>query len=123
MMRKLSRALGIQVAISSINNAKMDADLRVKERISQELEVASVIAKKILPEKITHIFGLQVAKYFDPAKEVVGDYYDYSKIDDENFSITIADVSGKGVPAAFLMALGRSIMKTLRYKNFLPLQL
>ena len=109
-------ALGIQVAIS-INNAKMYADLRVKERISQELEVASRIQKKILPEKITDIFGLQVAKYFDPAKEVGGDYYDYSKIDDENFSITIADVSGKGVPAAFLMALGRSIMKTLEIQK------
>lgn len=105
-------ALTIQVAIA-INNAKIYADLRVKERISQELEVASRIQKTILPKNINEIFGLQIANYFEPAKEVGGDYYDYTVKDDENVSITIADVSGKGVPAAFLMALGRSILKTL----------
>ena len=105
-------ALTIQVAIA-INNAKIYADLRVKERISQELEVASRIQKTILPKNITNIYGLQIANYFEPAKEVGGDYYDYTVKDDENVSITIADVSGKGVPAAFLMALGRSILKTL----------
>ena len=43
----------------------------------------------------------------------MGDYYDYTILNDHIFSITIADVSGKGVPAAFLMALGRSVLKTL----------
>ncbi len=112
-------ALSIQVAIA-INNAIMYSDLRIKERISQELEVASRIQRKILPETISEIYGLQVAKCFFPAKEVGGDYYDYSVIDNENLSITIADVSGKGVPAAFLMALGRSVMKTLAIQNLTP---
>lgn len=112
-------ALTIQVAIA-INNAKIYADLRVKERISQELEVASRIQKTILPKNITNIYGLQIANYFEPAKEVGGDYYDYTVKDDENVSITIADVSGKGVPAAFLMALGRSILKTLEKQGQSP---
>lgn len=112
-------ALTIQVAIA-INNAKIYADLRVKERISQELEVASRIQKTILPKNITNIYGLQIANYFEPAKEVGGDYYDYTVKDDENISITIADVSGKGVPAAFLMALGRSILKTLERQGQSP---
>lgn len=112
-------ALTIQVAIA-INNAKIYADLRVKERISQELEVASRIQKKILPKDINEIHGLKITNYFDPAKEVGGDYYDYSKIDEDNLSITIADVSGKGVPAAFLMAQGRSILKTLEVQKLSP---
>ena len=112
-------ALTIQVAIA-INNAKIYADLRVKERISQELEGASRIQKTILPKNITNIYGLQIANYFEPAKEVGGDYYDYTVKDDENVSITIADVSGKGVPAAFLMALGRSILKTLERQGQSP---
>lgn len=112
-------ALTIQVAIA-INNAKIYADLRVKERISQELEVASRIQKTIFPKNITNIYGLQIANYFEPAKEVGGDYYDYTVKDDENVSITIADVSGKGVPAAFLMALGRSILKTLERQGQSP---
>lgn len=112
-------ALTIQVAIA-INNAKIYADLRVKERISQELEVASRIQKTILPKNIRNIYGLQITNYFEPAKEVGGDYYDYTVKDDENVSITIADVSGKGVPAAFLMALGRSILKTLERQGQSP---
>lgn len=105
-------ALVIQVSIA-INNAQIYSELIVKERISNELDVASRIQKKILPADVDEIFGLEVAQYFEPAKEIGGDYYDYTILDDNVFSITIADVSGKGVPAAFLMALGRSVLKTL----------
>lgn len=109
-------ALAIQVAIA-INNAQIYSDLVIKEKMSQELEVASRIQKKILPKKIRHIFGLELSTFFKPAKEIGGDYYDYSQLDENSFSITIADVSGKGVPAAFLMALGRSVLKTLELQG------
>ena len=105
-------ALVIQVSIA-INNAQIYSELIVKERMSNELDVASRIQKKILPAAVDEIFGLEIAQYFEPAKEIGGDYYDYTILDDNVFSITIADVSGKGVPAAFLMALGRSVLKTL----------
>ncbi|WP_320046003.1 PP2C family protein-serine/threonine phosphatase [uncultured Ilyobacter sp.] len=112
-------ALAIQVA-NAINNAKMYEELLVKERISKELEVASRIQKKILPVEIKKVCGLEIANYFEPAKEVGGDYYDYCQREEDRVSITIADVSGKGVPAAFLMALIRSVLKTLNYKNIQP---
>ena len=105
-------ALVIQVSIA-INNAQIYSELIVKERMSNELDVASRIQKKILPADVDEIFGLEIAQYFEPAKEIGGDYYDYTILDDNVFSITIADVSGKGVPAAFLMALGRSVLRTL----------
>ena len=105
-------ALVIQVSIA-INNAKIYSELLIKERMSNELDVASRIQKKILPADMDEIFGLEIAQYFEPAKEIGGDYYDYTILDDNVFSITIADVSGKGVPAAFLLALGRSVLKTL----------
>ncbi len=105
-------ALVIQVSIA-INNAQIYSELIIKERMSNELDVASRIQKKILPADVDEIFGLEIAQYFEPAKEIGGDYYDYTILDDNVFSITIADVSGKGVPAAFLMALGRSVLKTL----------
>ncbi|GLI55485.1 sigma factor sigB regulation protein rsbU [Propionigenium maris DSM 9537] len=112
-------ALAIQVA-SAINNAQIYAELLVKERLSQELEVASRIQKRILPKEINKVFGLEIANYFEPAKEVGGDYYDYCVRDDNRVSVTIADVSGKGVPAAFLMALIRSVLKTLNIKDIYP---
>lgn len=55
---------------------------------------------------------MDIATHFSPAKEVGGDYYDLS-LKNNNLSVTIADVSGKGVPAAFLMALSRSMLKLL----------
>ena len=105
-------ALVIQISIA-INNAQIYRDLLTKERISQELEVAAKIQRQIIPKDIDKICGLEIANYFEPAKEIGGDYYDYTILDDNSFSLTIADVSGKGVPAAFLLALGRSILKTL----------
>lgn len=112
-------ALTIQVAIA-INNAQIYSDLLVKERMSKELEVASRIQKRIIPKKIKNILGLEIATFFEPAKEIGGDYYDYSLLNENTFSITIADVSGKGVPAAFLMALGRSVLKTLELRGEEP---
>ena len=87
-------ALVIQVSIA-INNAQIYSELIVKERMSNELDVASRIQKKILPADVDEIFGLEIAQYFEPAKEIGGDYYDYTILDDNVFSITIADVSGK----------------------------
>ncbi|MBC2855854.1 MAG: PP2C family protein-serine/threonine phosphatase [Cetobacterium sp.] len=112
-------ALAIQVAIA-INNAQIYSDLLIKERISKELEVAARIQRRILPKNISHINGIEVANYFEPAKEIGGDYYDYSLLEDGTFTVTIADVSGKGVPAAFLMALGRSVLKTLELQGQSP---
>ncbi len=109
---EMMSALGIQIG-TAIKNARAYYELLSKERISQELAVASRIQNRILPEDIHSVDGLQIAKYFKPAKEIGGDYYDYGILRDNIFFITIADVSGKGVPAAFLMALGRSVLKTL----------
>lgn len=113
-------ALVIQVSIA-INNAQVYSELLIKERISKELDVASRIQKKILPNDLNRIAGLEIAQYFEPAKEIGGDYYDYTILNENMLSITIADVSGKGVPAAFLMALSRAVLKTLTVTGkFLP---
>jgi sigma-B regulation protein RsbU (phosphoserine phosphatase) len=105
-------ALVIQISIA-INNAQIYADLLEKERISQELEVAARIQRQIIPKDIYEICGLEIANYFEPAKEIGGDYYDYTQLNENSFCVTIADVSGKGMPAALLLALGRSVLKTL----------
>jgi len=105
-------ALVIQISIA-INNAQIYADLLVKERMSKELEVAAKIQRQIIPKDIHEICGLAIANYFEPAKEIGGDYYDYTKLSENSFTVTIADVSGKGMPAALLLALGRSVLKTL----------
>jgi sigma-B regulation protein RsbU (phosphoserine phosphatase) len=75
-----------------------------------ELMVAADIQKSFLPEKIPYLKGFDIAATTIPAREVGGDFYDFI-IQDENLQFVIADVSGKGVPAALFMALTRTIVR------------
>ena len=93
------------------NLAQVTAD---KERISTELSVATNIQESMLPR----IFPpFPEKKEFDiyanmhPAKEVGGDFYDFYMVDENHVMITIADVSGKGVPAALFMVIAKTILK------------
>ena len=85
-----------------------------KERVNTELDMANQIQTTILP----HIFPafpnrneFDVYATMNPAKEVGGDYYDFYMIDDNHLAIAIADVSGKGVPAALFMMVTKAILK------------
>jgi sigma-B regulation protein RsbU (phosphoserine phosphatase) len=91
-----------------------------KERLERELDVAREIQKKILPAKDPVYEKLSVSSVFIPAFEVGGDYYDFFEIDDDlpsgktgKFGFIIADVSGKGITAAFIMAEIRGIFESL----------
>lgn len=99
-------ALSLHAAIA-INNAKMYGELLEKERIEKEIVIAAEIQKNLLPKDIRSAFGLEIANYFEPAREVGGDYYDYFISAEGKLSVAIGDVSGKGVPAAILMTLIR----------------
>lgn len=112
-------ALSLHAAIA-INNAKMYGELLEKERIEKEIAIAAEIQKNLLPKDIRSAFGLEIANYFEPAREVGGDYYDYFISAEGKLSVAIGDVSGKGVPAAILMTLIRAVLKTLSFYGNLP---
>ncbi len=85
-----------------------------KERIGTELHLARQIQKGMLPSIFPAYperseFDLYAA--MDPAKEVSGDFYDFFLVDDDHLAMTIADVSGKGVPAALFMMVAKAILK------------
>jgi len=84
-----------------------------KERLEKELDVAREIQKKILPAKDPEFENLSVTSVFIPAFEVGGDYYDYFQISENKFGFIIADVSGKGISAAFIMAEVKGIFNSL----------
>jgi len=79
-------------------------------RLERELEVAREIQMSLIPKAMERIPGFEVAAYYEPAKEVGGDYYDLIALPDGRFGIVMGDVSGKGVPAAFMMTMARSIL-------------
>lgn len=107
---KLAMALATQAAVS-IENARLHIESLERERIVKELEIARNIQQSLLPSSTPVIEGAEVIAMALPAKEVGGDFYDFIPITDHNLGLVIADVSGKGVPAALFMALSRALMR------------
>ncbi|GBD90721.1 phosphoserine phosphatase RsbU [bacterium BMS3Abin04] len=100
-------------AALALENAKLIQESIEKERLEKELDVAREIQRKILPKSIPKVNYLDIASLFIPAFEVGGDYYDFFELDNENIGFIIADVSGKSIQAAFIMAEVKGIFKSL----------
>jgi len=79
--------------------------------LQQELEIASRMQLSILPQAFPDMATLDVAARMIPAKEVGGDFYDFFLIDERRAAFVVADVSGKGIPAAFFMMIARTLLK------------
>lgn len=77
----------------------------------KELEIAKGIQQSFLPEREPEIAGVDIAASNMPAREVGGDFYDFIPVAANKWGLTIADVSGKGVPAALFMALSRTLVR------------
>lgn len=80
--------------------------------LQQELQIAAEVQRSILPQQMPDDPRLQLHCHITAAREVGGDFYDYFWLDDEHLGLVIADVSGKGVPAALFMAITRTLLKS-----------
>ena len=87
-------------------------EARERERIEQELRVARLIQQTLLPKELPALPGWRLAAYYQPARAVGGDFYDFLPFADGRLGIVIGDVTDKGVPAALVMATTRSILRT-----------
>lgn len=87
------------------------AEAQERERIEQELRVARVIQETLLPREIPSLDGWTLTAFWQPAREVSGDFYDFIWLPDGRMGILVADVTDKGVPAAMVMATTRSILR------------
>ena len=89
-------------------------DSEIRQRISTELDVATQIQADMLP-RVFPAFPerpeFDIYATMSPAKEVGGDFYDFFMVDDRHLAIVVADVSGKGVPAALFMVIGKTLIK------------
>lgn len=108
------------LAIISIENARLFKETLEKQRLEKDLEIARNIQRNLLPKKIPQFSNVELAAYNLSARMVGGDYYDIVKLDSDKVLIAVADVSGKGVPAALLMANLQAFLKSI-CKQKLPL--
>src|SRR5262245_3114892 len=77
----------------------------------RELAIAEELQSNLLPRRIPKVPGVDLSAYYRPSEEVGGDYYDFIEIDEDHLGIAVADVSGKGVPAAMVMTEARALLK------------
>jgi len=91
-------------AMISLENARLFEETLEKQRMEEELNIAHEIQQALLPKNLPRFEHFDLAGINVPSRQVGGDYFDCIQIDDSHYGIAIADVSGKGVPAALLMA-------------------
>jgi phosphoserine phosphatase RsbU/P len=109
--------LASQVAII-IEKVMLHEQLVEKKRLEGQLEVARQVQLELLPAQDPQLPGYDISAYNFPTEEVSGDYYDWVRIYDDQIGIVIADVSGKGVPAAILMAFLRASLRAATHIGY-----
>jgi serine phosphatase RsbU (regulator of sigma subunit)/anti-sigma regulatory factor (Ser/Thr protein kinase) len=82
-----------------------------RERLEQEMRVATLIQQQFLPRQLPNLPQWQIAAYYGPARAVGGDFYDFIEMRDGRIGIAVGDVTDKGVPAALVMARTHSILR------------
>lgn len=110
--RRLNILSGIanQTAVA-IENVQLITELASRQLLEKELDVARKIQASFLPECCPQLPGFQVSAYWQSARQVGGDFYDFMPLANGNLGIAIADVADKGVPAALFMALSRTLVR------------
>jgi phosphoserine phosphatase RsbU/P len=91
-----------------------------KQRLEAQLEVARQVQLELLPGRDPQLEGFDISAYNFATEEVSGDYYDWVRIYDDQIGLVIADVSGKGVPAALLMAFLRASLRAAIHTGYAP---
>lgn len=125
--RHLSQALSYMsflqtianMIVVAIENKRMTKVSIGQERFKKELEIASTMQKLLFPEDLPSNTRMDISAKYTPRHEVGGDYYDFIPLGDDEYIICIADVSGKGIAAAMLMANFQATIRTLfDYQRF-----
>jgi len=107
---KLAMALAHQAAIS-METARLHQEEVKRQRLEQELAVGRQIQLTLLPKDLPAVPGWEFAAFYQPARQVGGDFYDFFALPGQRLGLVIADVADKGVPAALMMAVSRTIVR------------
>jgi serine phosphatase RsbU (regulator of sigma subunit)/ketosteroid isomerase-like protein len=101
---KIAEEWGAGTSISELMGQRLEQEERERERIDQELQVARRIQHASLPEEVPTLAGWQISPYYQPAREVGGDFYDFHFLSEGRVGLVVGDATGKGVHAALVMS-------------------
>ena len=105
------------ILIVAVENKRMAREQQIQEAYQKELEIANKIQNFLFPKTLPDSPKIKVEAFYLPHHNVGGDYYDFIKITEEKFMICVADVSGKGVPAALLMSNFQATLRVIVRKT------
>ncbi len=115
----LVNSIAEQAALAIRNSDAMNLRL-AQSRMDADLRLASEVQTLFLTQKFPDCKGLEVHAHYTPSAQVGGDFYDFKKLSSHKFAVSVADVSGKGVPASLLMALCQTNLRHYLTKSRRP---
>jgi serine phosphatase RsbU (regulator of sigma subunit)/ketosteroid isomerase-like protein len=99
--------------ISAVMEQRLVQERMERERIEQELRVARRIQQASLPKETPTLAGWQVSPFYQPAREVGGDFYDFFELEDGRVGVVVGDATGKGIPAALLAEATSNMLRAV----------
>jgi serine phosphatase RsbU (regulator of sigma subunit) len=110
---KIAEEWGMGTIGATLRKQRLEQEIRERERVEQEMRVARSIQQASLPEQVPQLEGWQISPCYRPAREVGGDFYDFLELEDGRLGLVVGDATGKGVPAALVMASARSMLRAI----------
>jgi serine phosphatase RsbU (regulator of sigma subunit)/predicted ester cyclase len=103
-----------------LTQQRLEHELREREQFEHELRVAQRIQQALLPKELPLLDNWEIVPYYQPAREVGGDFYDILTLPDGRVGVIIGDVSGKGIAAALVMANTQSVLRAVSQVSATP---
>ena len=101
---KITEQWGSSTSLSELRGVRLEQQERERERVEHELRVARRIQQASLPKEVPTLEGWRISPYYQPAREVGGDFYDFHVLSKGRLGLVVGDATGKGVPAALVMS-------------------
>jgi serine phosphatase RsbU (regulator of sigma subunit)/predicted ester cyclase len=110
---KIAEEWGMGTIGTTLRKQRLEQEISERERIEQELRVARTIQQASLPEEVPQPKGWQVSPYYQPAREVGGDFYDFFELEDGLVGVVVGDATGKGIPAALVAEATSNMLRAV----------
>ena len=101
---RIAEEWGMGTMGAKLRGQRLEQEIRERERVEQEMRVARRIQHASLPKEVPTLEGWQISPYYQPAREVGGDFYDFHFLSEGRLGLVVGDATGKGVPAALVMS-------------------
>jgi serine phosphatase RsbU (regulator of sigma subunit)/predicted ester cyclase len=110
---KIAEEWGMGTIGSTLRKQRLEQEISERERIEQELRVARTIQQASLPKEVPQPEGWQLSPFYQPAREVGGDFYDFFNLEEGRVGVVVGDATGKGMPAALVAEATSNMLRAV----------